>query len=540
MQTHTVFNQAPPLVDFNTADYPPLREALARVGAPLDELDQVGAAAGSAAVIELGDRVEAHPPILKTHDRFGNRIDEVHYDPAYHELLTKAFEFGLHGAPWVSNDPNAHLLRAAKFSAWQVVDAGHGCPISMTYSAVPALQVDAELADRYVPLLASSIYDPQLRIISDKQGISAGMSMTEKQGGSDVRANTTTATELADGTYRIVGHKWFTSAPMSDILLTLAQAPGGLTCFVLPRVLPDGSRNAIGVQRLKDKLGNKSNASSEVEYQNAIGWRLGDEGKGVRTIIEMVNGTRLDCTLGTATLMKHGVSLAAHHVNHRAAFGQTLIDQPLMRNVIADLAIEAEASMTVALWLAGLTDQARAGDERAAALRRIGLAVSKYYVCKRGPAHAAEALECLGGNGFVEESRMPRLFRESPLGSIWEGSGNVAALDTLRAIGRQPETLGILFEELEQARGADRRYDEFLTALQNQFTDLNNLEYRARTIVGDLAVAIQASLLLRFGNPAVADGFTGSRLAGSWGNVFGTLDSSIDTAAIIARATPKS
>jgi putative acyl-CoA dehydrogenase len=308
----------------------------------------------------------------------------------------------------VSNDPNAHLLRAAKFSAWQVVDAGHGCPISMTYSAVPALQVDAELADRYVPLLASSIYDPQLRIISDKQGISAGMSMTEKQGGSDVRANTTTATELADGTYRIVGHKWFTSAPMSDILLTLAQAPGGLTCFVLPRVLPDGSRNAIGVQRLKDKLGNKSNASSEVEYQNAIGWRLGDEGKGVRTIIEMVNGTRLDCTLGTATLMKHGVSLAAHHVNHRAAFGQTLIDKPLMRNVIADLAIEAEASMTVALWLAGLTDQARAGDERAAALRRIGLAVSKYYVCKRGPAHAAEALECLGGNGFVEDGPMAR------------------------------------------------------------------------------------------------------------------------------------
>ncbi|MFM9376802.1 acyl-CoA dehydrogenase family protein [Gordonia sp. VNK21] len=540
MQTHTVFNQAPALVDFNTADYPPLREALTRAGAPLDEVDRVGIVAGSAEAIDLGDRVETNQPVLRTHDRFGNRIDEVTYDPAYHELMARAFEFGLHGAPWVSGDPNAHLLRAAKFSAWQVVDAGHGCPVSMTYSAVPALQVDAELAARFVPLLSTDVYDPELRVPTEKRGISAGMSMTEKQGGSDVRANTTAATPLGDGTYRIVGHKWFTSAPMSDILLTLAQAPEGLTCFVLPRVLPDGTRNAIRLQRLKDKLGNKSNASSEIEYEDAIGWRLGEEGRGVRTIIEMVNGTRLDCTLGSATLMKHGVALAAHHVAHRAAFGRTLIDQPLMRNVIADLAIEAEAATTAALWLAGLTDLARAGNEKAAALRRIGLAVSKYYVCKRAPAHAAESLECLGGNGFVEESRMPRLFRESPLGSIWEGSGNVAALDTLRAIGRQPETLEILFDELGTATGADRRYDEFLSRLKAQFANLEDLEYRARTVVGDLAVAIEASLLLRFGDSAVADGFTGSRLGRSWGNVFGTLDPSIDTAAVIARATPKS
>jgi putative acyl-CoA dehydrogenase len=541
MITHEVFNQSPELAGYNAADYPALREALIRAGAgdALGEIDEVGWAAGSARSMELGDLAERHEPVLRTHDRYGNRIDEVEYDPAYHDLMRTAVGFGLHGTAWSDPRPSAHLIRAAKFSVWYAVDAGHCCPIAMSYAAVPALRADPVLAAAYEPLLATTTYDPGLRAPATKRGLIAGMSMTEKQGGSDVRANTTTAAPQPDGSYRITGHKWFTSAPMSDILLTLAQAPGGLTCFVLPRVLPDGTRNPIRLQRLKDKLGNRSNASSEIEYEDASGWRLGDEGRGVRTIIEMVNGTRLDCTLSTAALMRHGVQLAACHVAHRAAFGKPLIDQPLMRNVVADLAVEAEASATVALWLAALTDSAQAGDERAAQLRRIGLAVSKYYVCKRGPAHAAEALECLGGNGYIEESRMPRLFRESPLASIWEGSGNVAALDVLRAVARQPETLSVLFEELDGAAGADERYDRFVTRAKDQFTDLADIEFRARTVAGDLAVALQASLLIRSGQHAVCDAFVASRLGRERGTVFGTLAQGADTAAILERCTPK-
>ncbi len=543
MKTHEVLNQATPLVDYNAADHPVLREALSRAGASEEafaELDHVGRLAGSAHAQELGDLAEANPPVLHTHDRYGHRIDEVAYHPAYHELMRTMVGLGLHGTPWTETRSNAHLLRAAKFSVWQVVDAGHGCPTSMTYAAVPALRVDPEMAATYEPLLATGEYDPVLRVPTDKPGLIAGMSMTEKQGGSDVRANTTRALAQPDGSYRLVGHKWFTSAPMSDIFLTLAQTDGGLTCFVLPRVLPDGTRNGIRLQRLKGKLGNRSNASSELEYEDAVGWRLGGEGRGVATIIEMVNGTRLDCTLGTAALMRHGVHLAAHHVSHRAAFGKTLIDQPLMRNVVADLAVESEASTTVALWLAGLTDAAQAGDERAALLRRIGLAVSKYYVCKRGPVHTAEALECLGGNGYVEDSRMPRLYRESPLLSVWEGTGNVAALDTLRAIAKTPDSLTVLFEELAAASGANATYDAFLARAKDHFADRGTLEFRARNVVGDLALALQASLLLRFGHPAVSDAFVATRLGRDWGTVFGTLPTGTDTTAIIERSTVSS
>lgn len=542
MKTHDVLNQSTPLVDYDAASHPVFDEALIRAGAEdaLGEVHEVGRAAGTAQAQQLGNLAEQHPPILQTHDRFGHRIDRVVYDPAYHELMRRAVDFGLHASAWTDPRPQSHLIRAAKFSAWQVTDAGHGCPVSMTYAAVPALRADTELAELYVPLLASRVYDPELAIPTTKAGIIAGMSMTEKQGGSDVRANTTTATEQADGTYRIVGHKWFTSAPMSDILLTLAVAPGGITCFVLPRVLPDGTLNPIRLQRLKDKLGNRSNASSEIEYENAVGWRLGDEGRGVRTIIEMVNGTRLDCTLASATMMRQGVALATHHVSERSAFGKTLIDQPLMRNVLADLAVEAESSTTVGLWLASLTDAAHAGDERAALLRRIGLSVSKYYVCKRGPAHVAEALECFGGNGYVEESGMPRLFRESPLPSIWEGSGNVAALDALRAIAKEPNSLTALFEEFDSVAGTDQRLDAFVAQLRTQLGDLDALEFRARSVVGDLALALQGTLLVKFGHPAVADAFTGSRLAREWGTVFGTLDRRVDVAAIIERSTPKS
>ncbi|TQF69406.1 DNA alkylation response protein [Rhodococcus spelaei] len=540
MKTHEVTNQVPPLVDYDTAGHPLFDEILTAAGAAdaLAEVHEVGTLAGSAYAKELGDRAEAHPPILRTHDRYGNRVDRVDYDPAYHDLMRHAVEFGLHGAAWRDNRDNAHLIRAAKFTAWQVTDAGHGCPVSMTYAAVPALRADAKLSAEFEPLLSNDQYDPSVAPTALKRGLIAGMSMTEKQGGSDVRANTTTATPQPDGSYRIVGHKWFTSAPMSDILLTLAQAPGGLTCFVLPRVLPDGTMNSIALQRLKDKLGNKSNASSEVEYDNAIGWRLGDEGRGVRTIIEMVNMTRLDCTLGTSALMREAVGQAAHHAAHRSAFGAVLIDKPLMRNVIADLAVEAEASMTVALWLASQTDAALRGDERAGLLRRLGLAVSKYYVCKRGPGHAAEALECLGGNGFVEESGMPRLYREAPLGSIWEGSGNVAALDTLRALAKQPEVLGVFFDELDSAAGSDARYDAYVAALKAQFADLDNLEYRSRIVVGRLALALQGSLLVRSGNPSVADAFVATRLAGDWGTVYGTLPTGLDLTPIIDRVIP--
>ncbi|WP_431949176.1 acyl-CoA dehydrogenase family protein [Nocardia lijiangensis] len=541
MATHEVTNQVPPLVDYDAAEQPVILEALRRAGAEraIEDVRAVGRLAGSAEAQALGDLAEAHPPVLRTHDRYGNRIDEVDYDPSYHRLMEYAVGFGLHGAPWADAGPSPHLVRAAKMSVWSQVDAGHGCPISMTYAVVPALRANAELAAQYEPLLVAKEYDPGLRVPSTKRGLIAGMSMTEKQGGSDVRANTTTATPSADGTYRITGHKWFTSAPMSDIFLVLAQAPGGLSCFFVPRVLPDGTRNTFNLQRLKNKLGNHSNASSEVEYDDTVGWLVGEEGRGVPTIIEMVNLTRLDCTLGSASGMRAGVAMAVHHATHRRAFGAHLIDQPLMRNVLADLALEAEGATTVALWLAEVTDRAVSGDETADRLRRIALAVSKYYVCKRGPMHAAEALECLGGNGYVEESRMPRLYREAPLMSVWEGSGNVAALDTLRALAKQPDTLGVFFDEVERARGADARLDAAIADLRGRFTDFDTIQYRARRVVGEMAQVLQASLLVRYGHPAVADGFTVSRLGHDHGDVFGTLPHGVDTGAIIERVTPK-
>lgn len=546
MPTHDVTNQVPPLVDYDVADDPAMLGAIARAGAEgaLDELHALGRLAGSAEAIAHGERAEQNPPILDTHDRYGNRIDEVRYDPSYHWLTDVAVSRGLHGFPWAAADPHAHLVRAAKFGVWSQVDAGHGCPISMTYAVVPALRANAGLSERFEPLLTARTYDFGLRAPSTKQGLIAGMSMTEKQGGSDVRANTTTATPAtatptADGSYRITGHKWFTSAPMSDMFLTLAQAPGGLSCFLVPRVLDDGTRNTFALQRLKNKLGNRSNASSEVEYDNTVAWLVGDEGRGVRTIIEMVNMTRLDCVLGSAAGMRKGVAHATHHAAHRSAFGSALVDQPLMQNVLADLAVESEAATTVGLWLADLTDRAMSGDDAAIALRRIALAVTKYHVCKRGAIHAAETLECLGGNGYVEESGMPRIYREAPLLSIWEGSGNVAALDVLRAMAKDPQVVAAYLDEVRSATGSDARYDAAIGRLEAELTDLDAIEFRARRVVGDMARLLQASLLLRFGHPAVADAFVVSRIAGDHGDVFGTLPRSVDTAAIIHRATPK-
>ncbi|KAA0021158.1 acyl-CoA dehydrogenase family protein [Antrihabitans cavernicola] len=539
MATHEVFNQAIKGFGYNPADYPVIEESLRREGAHdrFAEVREAGALGGSEYALELGDLAEAHPPVLKTHDRYGFRIDEVTYDPAYHQLMTQATALGLHGTPWADPKPNPHLTRAAKSLVWGQVDAGHGCPISMTYAVVPALRANPELAAMCEAKLAAPTYDPKLAPIADKFSLTAGMSMTEKQGGSDVRANTTRALAQSDGTYLITGHKWFTSAPMSDFFLTLANTDAGVTCFFVPRILPDGTRNNFFLQRLKDKLGNHSNASSEVEYDNTVAWRVGDEGRGVRTIIEMVNMTRLDCTLGTANLMRIGVQQATEHASQRKAFGAALIDQPAMRNVLADLAVEAESATTVALWLAALTD--RTDDPETAALRRISLSVSKYYVCKRGPVHAGEALECFGGNGYVEESRMPRLYREAPLLSVWEGSGNVAALDTLRAMAKQPETLGVFFAEVEKAAGTDARLDGAIARLKDQFNDLETAQYRARAVVGSMAKVLQGSLLVRHGHSAVADAFCASRLGDNWGDVFGTLPTGLDVGTIIDRALPK-
>ena len=538
--THVVTNQAPPLADYNPATSPVLIEALIREGGQwgLDEVNELGAISGSAQAQRWGDLADRNRPVLNTHDRYGHRIDDVEYDPAYHELMRTAIAHGLHAAPWADDRPGAHVVRAAKMSVW-TPEPGHVCPISMTYAVVPALRHNPELAAVYEPLLTSREYDPELKVATTKVGITSGMSMTEKQGGSDVRANTTQASRNADGTYTLVGHKWFTSAPMSDIFLVLAQAPGGLSCFLLPRVLPDGSRNRMFVQRLKNKLGNHGNASSEVEYDGALAWLVGEEGRGVPTIIEMVNLTRLDCTLGSATSMRSGLTRAIHHAQHRKAFGAYLIDQPLMRNVLADLAVEAEAATIVAMRMAGATDNAVRGDERETLLRRIGLAAGKYWVCKRATPHAAEAMECLGGNGYAEDSGMPRLYREAPLMGIWEGSGNVSALDTLRAIATRPECVDVLFDELAITAGHDPRLDAQAAALRADLSDLDTVEYRARKIAEDISLALQGSLLVRHGHPAVAEAFLATRMGGQWGGAFGTLPTGLDLAPILERALVK-
>jgi putative acyl-CoA dehydrogenase len=538
--THVVTNQVPPLENHNPASSVVLIEALIREGGQwgLDEVNELGALSGSRAAQRWGELADRNRPVLHTHDQVGHRIDEVEYDPAYHELMRTAIAHGLHAAPWADDRPGSHVVRAAKTSVW-TVEAGHICPISMTYAVVPALRFNPELAAVYEPLLTSREYDPELTLAVTKPGITAGMSMTEKQGGSDVRAGTTEATPNGDGTYSLRGHKWFTSAPMCDIFLVLAQAPAGLSCFMLPRILPDGTRNRMLLQRLKDKLGNHANASSEVEYDGATAWLVGEEGRGVPTIIEMVNLTRLDCTLGSATSMRTGLTRAIYHAEHRKAFGAYLIDQPLMRNVLADLAVEAEAATMVAMRMAGATDRAVRGDQQEALLRRIGLAASKYWVCKRATPHAAEALECLGGNGYVEDSGMPRLYREAPLMGIWEGSGNVSALDTLRAMATRPESVDVLFDELAQTSGQDPRQDAHVDQLRRQLADLDTIGYRARKVAEDICLALQGSLLVRHGHPAVAEAFLATRLDGQWGGAFGTMPTGLDLAPILERALVK-
>jgi putative acyl-CoA dehydrogenase len=539
--THLVTNQPPPLTGYDVfGSDAALVEGVRRHDAEwaLDSLAALGERAGTDEAQEWGRLANDYPPKLRTVDRYGNRIDEVEFHPAWHQLMEVAVGAGLHASPWADPRPGAHVARAAGFSVWSQVEGGHGCPISMTHAAVPALRADKARYDEWAPRLTSYVYDFGLRPPAEKAGCLAGMGMTEKQGGSDVRTNTTVARPAGDdGTYLLTGHKWFTSAPMCDVFLVLAQAPGGLTCFLVPRVLPDGTRNPFRIQRLKDKLGNRSNASSEPEFVDTVGWRLGDEGRGVRTIIEMVMMTRLDCVIGSTSLMRACVSQATHHARHRQAFGDYLVDKPLMRNVLADLAIESEAATALMVRLAAAVD--RADDPNEQAFKRIALAVGKYWISKRGPAVAAEALECLGGNGYVEDFPMARLYREAPLNSIWEGSGNVNALDVLRALGREPAAWEAFRAEVMAARGADRRLDAAFDDLESAVADGSDIEVRARRLVEQMALVLQGSLLVRHAPPAVADAFCASRLGGDWGYAFGTLPASVDTRAIVERATPK-
>ena len=539
--THTVTNQPPPLTGYDVygADLA-LKEAVTRHLAPdlLDEVDgelsALGRACGSAQVQEWGAQANENPPRLRTHDRHGHRVDEVEFHPAWHRVLGKGVSAGLTAA-WAR--PGGHVRRAAAFLLWTQVDAGNCCPLSMTHAAVPALRTDPDLAAEWEPRLTSMVYDRELRPAHLKAGALFGMGMTEKQGGSDVRAATTTARPLPDGeTYELTGHKWFCSAPMSDGFLVLAQAPGGLTCFLVPRVLEDGTRNPFLLQRLKDKLGNRSNASAEVEFDGTWARRVGDEGRGVRTIIEMVAATRLDCALGSAGLMRQAVAQAIHHCTHREAFGGKLVDKPLMRNVLADLALESEAATTLALRLAAAYDK---GDEQERALLRIAVPVAKYWIAKRCTPLVTEAAECLGGNGYVEESGLPRLVRESPLNSIWEGAGNVQALDVVRALKREPQALNAYLLEIGRTRGADHRLDAAVKSLFTELADLDGIEGRARHLTERLALVLQGSLLVRHAPPEVADAFCASRLGGDGGTAFGTLPTTLDLAKVVERSRPQ-
>ena len=540
-ETHSVLNQTPPMPgrDVFSQDTA-LREAVAAFGgeSAVPGLRTVGQAAGEPIWRERGLEANRDLPRLQTHDRYGNRVDEVAFNPAWHELMRFSVEHQMHAAPWASTDKAAHLERAGKFVIWTQVEPGHLCPISMTYAAIPALRSDPDVDTSWIDGLSASSYDFGLSNPAEKAGLIAGMTMTEKQGGSDVRQNTTTATRQSDGTYLITGHKWFCSAPMSDVFLILAQAPDGLTCFIIPRVLPDGTRNVFRIQRLKEKLGNKSNASSEIEFAGTVGLRLGPEGRGVRTIVEMVSATRLDTVLGATGLMRGSLSQAIWHAEHRVAFGAPLIDKPLMRNVLADLALETEAATWLAMRLASAVDAAEQGDEGARLLRRIALPAAKYYTTKRSISVTAEALECLGGNGYAEESGMPLNYREAPVNSVWEGSGSVNALDLLRAITREPASLDALISELGAARGASSEYDAAVEALLGEFGDITDLEYRARRLAERVAILLQASLLLRYSPSAVADAFVASRVAGDSGIHYGSLPRGVDTQEIIERARP--
>ncbi len=555
MTTHEVLNQVPALAGYDVADDAALLAALDREGGgwALAELRALGVLAGAASTQDHARLANVSKPVLRTHDARGYRVDEVDFHPSWHELMGTAVSHGLHATPWADDRPGAHVARAAKFMVWTQAEAGHGCPISMTYACVPALRHAPDLAASYEPLLTATSYDPGLRVPAAKSGLLAGMAMTEKQGGSDVRANTTTATPAGDGSFLLTGHKWFCSAPMCDLFLVLAQAPAGITCYLLPSVRPAGSRNAMYIQRLKDKLGNTSNASSEVEYNQAVAWPVGEPGRGVPTIINMVSATRLDCILGSSAAIRQACVIAANYASQRTSFGARLIDHPAMTGVIADLTLESEAATTLALRLAGAADRAARGDAAEAALLRVALPAAKYWICKRTPMITAEALECLGGNGYVEDySVMPRLLRDSPLNSIWEGSGNVTALDVLRALARTPDSADALLAEIDLAAGDERvaaAAASLRVNLKEAAGDGPAAQRHARRLAGQLAVTLQAALLARHAPAAVADAFCATRLgrgaavpttglpsAGGPGTPFGSLPDGSDLAGILVRS----
>ena len=537
--THAVENQAAPLGHYNayTSDQA-LREAVEREGGVWGDahLTEFGAVAGGE-MMALGYTANENKPRLKTFDRYGHRIDEVEFHPSYHRVMELGMQYGVHAFAWRNADkPGAHVVRAAVSYMHSQAEAGTGCPLTMTHSSIPALRHQPELAKYWIPKLTSYEYDSRVLPMVDKRGCTIGMGMTEKQGGSDVRSNTTKAYPQPDGSYEIVGHKWFFSAPMCDAWLVLAYTERGITCFLMPKLRPDGSRNAIRIQRLKDKLGDWSNASSEVEFLGAYAQRVGEEGRGVATILEMVALTRLDCMIGSSALMRQAVVQAMHHASQRKAFGKRLSEQPLMQNVLADLALESEAAIALTLRVARAVD-ASERNPMEAAFARIATAIGKYWICKRCPPLVNEAQECLGGAGYVEESNLPRLYRQAPLNSIWEGSGNIQCLDVLRALNKEPETREAIFGEFLAARGAHPDLDREIGWLTQAFEDVATLEVRSRLVVERMALALQSSVLLRAGNTEIANSFCASRLGGQHGLNFGTLSANAPMAQLIRRAT---
>jgi len=539
-----VFNQPPPLENYNLFDSDQaLKEAVRREGGGWIEPDahKLGELLGSPEIINLGVQANRFPPELRTHDRFGYRIDEVVYHPAYHELMRIGVEVQTHSLPWINSDSGAHVARAALAFLRHQVDEGTSCPLTMTFAAIPSLRLQPELAREWEPRILSSTYDPRSMPASQKRGALFGMGMTERQGGSDVRANTTLAEPIngggPGGDYVITGHKWFCSAPMCDAFLILAQAPKGLSCFLLPRWRPDGTRNAFHLLRLKDKLGNRSNASSEVEFKRAWSQLIGEEGRGIATIMEMVRHTRLDCAVGSAASMRKAVAEATHHAGHRFAFGRLLIDQPLMRNVLADLCLESEAATALSIRLAHAFDRSRE-DSREQKFARIATAIAKYWITKRTPAVVAEALECAGGNGYVEESPLPRLYRDAPLNSLWEGAGNVQCLDVLRAMQRDPNAIEALRQEVRDAMGGNSIFDRFVAPLDWAKQAEAGTEFGARWLVEKMALALQAAALIRTGNQSIADLFCSARLTDAPGLAFGTLRSTDGVALLLERAQP--
>jgi putative acyl-CoA dehydrogenase len=536
-QTHEVVNQSTPLVDYNlfTTDRA-LREALVREGAPWaeEEVTALGARLGSAEVIEWGFLANRNLPVLHTFDRFGRRRDQVEYHPSWHSLLGLSIASGLHTSPWAEPRPGAHVARAAGLRMLTEVEAGVMCPTTVCYAVIPTLRAQPDVAAEWTPRLFSRRYDPRFLPAAEKTGAIISMGMTEKQGGTDLRANSTRAFPTGDGAYRVVGHKWFFSIPMSDAFLITAHAPGGLSCFLLPRFRPDGSVNGLHLMRLKDKLGNRANASSEVELHDAHAVLVGEEGRGVATIIEMTNYCRLDCSLGSAGVMRQALAQALHHASRRQAFKRALIDQPLMTNVLADLAIESEAATALAMRLARAYDHQ--GDEAESALRRVVTAAIKFWICKRAPVFTGEALEVLGGGGFVEESIMPRLYREAPLNSVWEGCGNVMCLDVQRALEKTPGGVDALLAELGLARGGDARLDRFVADLATDLAARG--EMLSRRLVERMVLALSGALLVRHAPRQVADAFCASRLAGGWSGSFGTLPDGLDLRPVVERARP--